>query len=60
MGFACKASMEDEDAELEEGEAKEALDPDTDFSYLVNASLRSSQLCRNSSSSASPCLFSCG
>lgn len=30
--------MEDEDAELEEGEAKEALDPDTDFSYLVNAS----------------------
>ncbi|KAG0560531.1 hypothetical protein KC19_10G187700 [Ceratodon purpureus] len=26
--------MEDEDAELEEGEAKEALDPDTDFSYL--------------------------
>lgn len=25
----------DEDAELEEGEAKEACDPDTDFSYIV-------------------------
>lgn len=29
-------AMEDEDAELEEGEAKEALDPDKDFAYLVN------------------------
>lgn len=34
MEVACRAAMEDEDAELEEGEAKEPLDPDTDFSYL--------------------------
>jgi hypothetical protein len=51
---ACRAAMEDEDAELEEGEAKEPLDPDTDFSYLVNAPLHSAQLGRNSVPSTSP------
>lgn len=36
MEARWREAMEDEDAELEEGEAKEALDPDKDFSYLVN------------------------
>ncbi len=28
-------AMEEEDTELEEGEAKEPCDPDKDFSYIV-------------------------
>jgi hypothetical protein len=58
-------SME-EDTELEEGEAKEPCDPDTDFSYLVSYAIASSSSLFSSFSQlflvappSSPCLCVC-
>jgi hypothetical protein len=56
----------EEDTELEEGEAKEPCDPDTDFSYLVSYAIASSSSLFSSFSQlflvappSSPCLCVC-